>query len=415
MSVPSLSIPQSTNALPIPGPQQQRIVSLDAVRGFALLGILLMNIQGFSGPLLLSAAGTDPQQVGINWWIDTLVYIVVQGSFYPLFALLFGIGFALMEQRLAERGQKVTAIHLRRMGILMLIGVLHGLLIWSGDILFTYGLLGLLLPVFCLIPKRWLWWIGGLGIAYAVGSVWLMAALIAAMGMSPDAAVAIQEMVEPIQKMVADQQLVYAQGSYLQAVGQRLGDLLMLVMSLFTIGPLVFGLFVCGAALVKNGLLANPEQYARFWALLRWVAWPLGLLLSLLAWSISSWNTPWDMSFASLFAQGLKMLAGCLIGLGWLAWGLRLYRAFGFLAAAGRMALTTYLTQSLVCTLVFYGYGLGLFGSFSRVQELGLVLALFAAQVVLAQLWLRCFTQGPVEWLWRAGTYGRFPPLRRQG
>lgn len=405
---PPLSVP-----LPV-GPQTERLPALDAVRGFALLGILLMNIEAFNGPLWLSGAGVEPGQSGWDRWLDTFIYVVVQGSFFPLFSLLFGIGFALMGQRLRARGQPFVAIHLRRMGCLALIGLLHGLLVWSGDILLTYALLGLLLPAFDALPRRWLGWAGVVAIACALLMLVGLGALMGLLAAVPDSGLLVQVQAE-VQAQVQAQVQAYGQGSYLQAVQQRGSDMLAALQNLPVLGGQLLGLFLIGAGLVGSGALAEPAGHARLWAALRWGAWPAGLVLSLWAWQFSPYNPPWEMAFSHILAQAVKLLAGSLIGLGWLAWGLRWQRLLRPLAPVGRMALSNYLAQSLVCTALFYGYGLGLFGQVPRSSQVLLVLVVFLVQVVVSQLWLRRFTQGPAEWLWRAVTYGRLPPLRRNG
>lgn len=399
---------------PLPaGPQTDRLPGLDAVRGFALLGILLMNIEGFNGPLWLSGAGIEPQQTGWDRWIDTFIYVVVQGSFFPLFSLLFGIGFALMGQRLRARGAGFTRIHLRRMACLLVIGLLHGVLVWSGDILLMYALLGLLLPAFDVLPRRWLGWAGALGIGCAAMALLLMGLLMSLIAANPDSEV-LRSVHEQVQAQVQAQAQAYGQGSYWQAVQQRAADVAASLQNLLVIGGQLLGLFLIGAGLVGTGALADPAGHARTWAWLRWAAWPAGLLLNLWAWHSSPYNPPWELGMTHIHAQLLKLLGGSLMGLGWLAWGLRWQHRLRWLQPAGQMALSTYLGQSLVCTLVFYGYGLGWFGQLGRSGQLLFVLALFAVQVLLARCWLRCFTQGPVEWLWRAATYGRVSALRRR-
>lgn len=407
MSLPP-SLPSAAPVAPA-----DRVAGLDGVRGFALLGILLMNIEAFNGPLWLSGAGVDPRWEGMDRWLDTLIYVVVQGSFFPLFSLLFGIGFALMGQRLNARGVAFTPFHLRRMALLAAIGLVHGVLVWSGDVLLNYALLGALLPAFDRLPQRWLGWMGSIGVACSSGLVLLMAALFGLMALSPEAATGMGPAVEAVRADVAAQVQAYGQGSYLQAVMQRCSDMLGNLQGLFISGGQILGLFLIGAALVNSGALQQRSVHARLWALLRWLAWPVGLLLSLLTLGISPFNPPWQLEPASMLVQAIKVLAGSLIGLGWLAWGLQLQGLLAPLAAAGRMSLTTYLGQSLVCTWVFYGYGLGWFGQLSRSQEVLFAVCLYAGQVVFARLWLRRFQQGPVEWLWRMGTYGKVVPLRR--
>ena len=406
-----MPVPPLPSAVPVAA--AERVSGLDAVRGFALLGILLMNIEAFNGPLWLSGAGVDPRWDGMDRWLDTFIYVVVQGSFFPLFSLLFGIGFALMGQRLTARGVSFTPIHLRRMVVLAVIGLLHAVLVWSGDVLLMYALLGCLLPALDRLSPRWLAASGVLGIAASAGVILLMAGLFALMALSPEAAAGLAPAMEEVKADVAAQIQMYGDGTYLQAVLRRIQDLAASVQALVVTGGQVLGLFLIGAALVRSGALADRTGHARLWAALRWLAWPLGLALSVLGWQVSAFNPPWELNGTAMLAQAIKTVAGSLMGLGWLAWGLHAQRLLAVLAPAGRMSLTTYLGQSLVCTGVFYGYGLGWFGQLSRTEEVVFVLCLYAAQVLFAHLWLKAFLQGPVEWLWRMGTYGKVVALRR--
>jgi uncharacterized protein len=137
----------NTNTL-APITSADRIQALDAIRGFALLGILLMNIEGLVGPLMASMSGVDPALTGADRWADTAIYLLVQGKFFPLFSMLFGMGFAIMLMRAQAAGRPFVAVYLRRVLALLVFGLLHALLVWPGDILVTYALMGLLLLLF---------------------------------------------------------------------------------------------------------------------------------------------------------------------------------------------------------------------------------------------------------------------------
>lgn len=391
-----------------PTPSNERIATLDILRGLALLGILLMNLEAFSGPLDLSFTGIDVHWQGMDRWADAFVYIFVQGKFFTLFSLLFGAGFAVMAQRAEVAGRDFTRFYLRRSLGLLIIGLLHAVLVWSGDILLTYALLSFVLLAFREAPRSWL---PVLGIAAYLGAVALMMLLGAVMSLLPDDATAAQT--ASMQAASEAQRQAYAHGSYGQAVIQRLRDLGMALGALLLVGPQVLGMFLIGAWFARSGAVAQPQDYPRLYACLRWVALPVGLGVML----YSVWLLPYvapgrfDLRTGAIYA--LNAVAGLLMCTGYLAWGVRWSGLLHWLAPAGRMALSNYLAQSLVCTFVFYGYGLGWFEQMGRAWQLLFAVALFAAQVVFSRWWLQRFRFGPAEWLWRGFTYLQLPPLRR--
>lgn len=381
---------------------------MDVLRGFALFGILLMNMEAFSGPMDMSFTGIDPHWQGWDYWADAFVYVFVQGKFFTLFSLLFGAGFAVMAQRAAVAGRDFTRFYLRRSLGLLVIGVLHGLLLWSGDILVAYALLSFVLLAFREAPRSWL---PALGTMAYLGAAVLMLMLGALMQLVPADAASAQAAAAA--KAIEAQRQAYGHGSYLQAVAQRLLDVFASLGALLVVGPQVLGMFLIGAWFARSGAIAEPGRYPRLWAGLRWLLLPIGLAVMLLSTWVLPYNAPGQFNMRSAGAYALTAVAGLMMCLGYLAWGVRWSRHLQWLAPAGRMALSNYLGQSLVCTLVFYGYGLGWFEQVGRASQLLFAVVLFAMQVLLSQLWLRRFQYGPVEWLWRAFTYLQLPPLRR--
>lgn len=389
-----------------------RITVMDILRGAALFGILLMNIEAFTGPLDLSFTGVDPHWHGIDYLADALVYVLVQGKFFLLFSLLFGAGFAVMAQRAQGAGRDFTPIYLRRSVALLLIGACHALLVWSGDILLVYALLSFLL----LGTRRWpvsmLPAMGALVYAFAVGLSLLFALLVwaAARGGSPlDSAGSMRA----AQEVIEAQRLAYGQGSWAQANVQRLADLRHMVGGILITGPEIFGMFLIGAWFARSGALADPARFASLYARLRWIAMPVGVVLMLASAAWHPYLAPGEFTVRTGLSYAMAAVASLLMALGYLGWIVQARHALGWLAAPGRMALTHYLLQSLLCTWLFFGYGLGFFEQLPRAWQLVFSVALFALQVGISHLWLARFRYGPMEWLWRAMTYLRWPPLRR--
>lgn len=390
----------------------ERIAVMDILRGAALFGILLMNIEAFTGPLDLSFTGADPHWQGIDYAADALVYVLVQGKFFLLFSLLFGAGFAVMVQRAADAGRHFTPIYLRRSLALLLIGACHALLVWSGDILVFYALLSFLL----LGCRRWpvpiLPVAGVLFYAFAVGLSLLFALLVWAAARSGTGLESAGSM-RAAQDIIEAQRLAYGQGSWAQANLQRLSDLRHMVGGILITGPEIFGMFLIGAWFARSGAFADPSRFRELYARLRWIAMPLGLLLMLASAAWHPYLAPGQFTVQTGVSYAMAAVASLLMALGYLAWIVHARGALGWLVAPGRMALTHYLLQSLVCTWIFFGYGLGYFEQLPRAWQLPFAAALFALQVGVSRLWLARFRQGPMEWLWRALTYLRLPPMRR--
>lgn len=403
----------------------ERIQALDAIRGFALLGILLMNIEGMVGPLMASMNGVDPALTGADRWMDTAVYLLVQGKFFPLFSMLFGMGFAIMLARAQAAGRPFVAVYLRRVLALLAIGLVHVMFIWSGDILVTYALMALLLlACFRGTPQSRLpkWGIAlmmvPMVLTLALGL--LGSAMQAVPGEAGDGfRQAMAQQGAQMAAVVEAQREAYSSGSFADATAQRLTDFLGMIGFMVIYGAFILGLFLVGAWFARSGAIAEPARFERLFARLRWGGLALGLAMVL----FSYWLVP-AMDFSRLdivssSAQVLQMLGGAIMAVSYLAWVVKALQTpaaaglFTWMAPAGRMALTNYLMQSLVITFIFYGYGLGYYEQLPRAWQPLFVLAFFVLQVLLSRWWLARFRFGPMEWLWRAATYLKLPPLRR--
>ncbi len=397
----------------------ERIETMDVLRGFALLGILLMNIEAFAGPMMEALTGLNPALTGADRVADAAIYLLVQGKFYTLFSLLFGMGFAVMSQRAEARGQDFAVVYLRRSGVLLLIGVIHAVLIWSGDILITYALLSFFLLAFRHLPPKWLPWLAIAAYLVPSGLMLALGALGSAMQLDPGAAqnwnAEMARMASQMAALNEAQQQAYGAGTYLQAVAQRAADTGFMLTNLPMMGPMVFAMFLFGAWFVKSGAIAEPERFPRLFACLRWVALPLGLACMLLSFRAHPTLQFDVIHLGTAMAFVGSSIGSLLIAMGYMAWIVRISRAgraLHWLAPAGRMALTNYLMQSIVCTLFFYGYGLGWFEQVPRAWQVVFAIALFLLQVAWSHLWLSRFRFGPAEWVWRSLTYLRPQPMR---
>ena len=403
----------------------ERVEVMDVLRGVALLGILLMNIEAFVGPLMESVTGVNTRFTGADRWMDAAIYVLVQGKFIAMFSLLFGMGFAVMLERANATGASGTWLYARRLLALLGIGLVHALLIWSGDILLTYALLGFVL-LLCFrrtrvsrLPK----W----GIALYLLPLlltWAMAGFAALSQLDPQAAAEFQKgmaaQAQQMNALIDGERLAFGTGSYMQAVAQRATDTGAMLGFLVFFAPTLLGVFLFGAWFMRSGTIRDSAAHLPLFRRLRNIGFGIGLPLML--WS--AWTHPTmsfsEMSLGSAAAQAAAQVANLLMMLGYVSaivlamqlptWAGRLR----WLAPAGRMALTNYLMQSVVCTLVFYGYGLGYFERLPRAWQPVFVLALFALQVMFSRWWLARYRFGPMEWLWRWMTYAKRPVMRRE-
>jgi uncharacterized protein len=388
---------------PITGPE--RIDMLDALRGFALFGILLMNLEAFTGPILLAMTGIDGRLEGADRWSDAFIYIFVQGKFWTLFSTLFGIGFAVMFERLQARGGDFQAIYRRRLRALLAFGLMHALLIWEGDILLTYALAGF---AFLYIFRK-------SGPPNVPSIVLLYAAPLLLIGLSGFFVPVSDTGSRDLLAQISAETAVMAHGSYAEVLRWRLKELPGTLAFNVIFLPMVIAMFALGARLYRTGKVTPPAAFsagALGKALLSWFA---GLAVILLSVGVAPEVNPLGGGplFAKVFV--LNAIGSLLMCLGYFfafrsLWPLpRMQRLSGKLAPLGRMALSNYLGHSIICTLVFYGYGLGYYLQLPRAWHIPFAVALIALQTVFSTWWLERFSMGPAEYLWRWLTYGKRP------
>ncbi|MEX2549020.1 MAG: DUF418 domain-containing protein [Nitriliruptoraceae bacterium] len=396
-----------------PTAEVEREPVLDVLRGFALLGILVINIAVMRGADVHRLfAGQELQPTdGIDRTVGALASWLFAGKFIASFALLFGVGAGLLAERALARGRAPRALLASRYAWLMVFGLAHMVLLFPGDILFVYGITGLILLAFVRVgPATALRW--GVGLVVAVAALVAMAAATAPAG---GGAVVGWPATRGDQAIEA-----FRDGSYLDILGANAWQALVLQLGQLGAVPWLLGLFLIGFATARAGiatdLAAHRPLLRRLAVLGLGLGLPLGAVLApldplplVLGTAGTSLGGIWPILIAVAQQLGAPLLAvGYLAGLGLvsLRWG-----PLRPLAAVGRMALTGYLLQSLLALVVF--------GGFDRYDRMGpggsmvIVLGVWSVLLVVCPLWLRWFRFGPAEWLWRTLTYGSVQPLRR--
>jgi uncharacterized protein len=369
----------------------ERHLSIDAVRGFAVLGILLMNIVGMGLP---SFAYIDPTyaggSTGADLWTWAVNNVLTDGKMRALFTMLFGASTVLIADRAeAGSGLSAAATHYRRMLWLLLIGVAHGVFFWFGDILVPYAIAGMIVFPFRKLSVR---------TQYAIGTA-ILILLLTKNVMSAD-------VLAPPPGAKASE-IAQFRGGFLDATQARLNMLMLfyLIIHPFDTIPEAIGQMFIGMALFRTGFFTlgwSSRAYASTVALGYLVAVPF---TAWLAWRIAAANfeprvlyglEAWQQASRPFIALAHAAALLLVIRAGWLS------VLTSRLAAAGRMAFSNYLMTSIITSLAFCGYGLGLYGHLSRFEQLGVVVAVWAAILLWSRPWLERFHYGPFEWVWRS-------------
>jgi uncharacterized protein len=528
-----------TPAALTPVASNERIQSLDVVRGFALIGILMMNVEFFNRATATLGSGMQTGLSGANLWVSYFVQYFVTGKFWTIFSLLFGMGFAVMLTRAERAGRSFLVPYIRRIAALAVFGALHHIFLFSGDILVSYAVAATALLIVLYGRVKWIllaialsigggfipgmdwlfgqagglaffglvaWWLRGeqrmsrLGRPLAIAFVFMLVGVIAmlagaacwavpeapkearfmlpAMGVAlftlgfltnrhhadkaarswrlgvgiycfsffmmtaagasmyffpekPAAVVtkvqakkqkeqaaerakSLKEREERIRKETA----VLSKGSYADVVAFRAERFPEHAAGEVGFATILIGMFLIGTWFVRSGIMDRAQAHLPLFRKLAMVGLPLGIGLGLLGSTIAMHRVPGSQGADGFqFAMGLQMLGNLPASIGYVSLViLMLYSASPLnkvrvLAPFGRMALTNYLTQSLVASTFFFGYGFGNWGV-SRVDQMLFVAVLAAVQIVFSHLWLSRFRYGPMEWLWRAVTYWHIPPMR---
>jgi uncharacterized protein len=438
--------PLTARAAPVPEAQRVRLV--DALRGVALLGILLMNIPGFSMPNYFSESfRSDPTNV--NFWVSGVIGVVFEGKMRALFGMVFGAGVLLFVAKKEQTGKSVTGLFYRRMLWLVLFGLVHAhLILWFGDILYLYGICGMLVYLFRNVNPRYLvlgvplvavldfttstlfyQHIRANRIAYveastaAAGGKALTPAQTEALAAWREIETTIipnrEDVKENTRKMKSDYATV---ASHVRPLAFKLETIYLPIILWDSLALMLLGL-----ALYRWGFLSGGWSNRSYWKVVV-IGYGLGLPLVLYSHYHSYLHSPnIEAVLRRMEAVPVEWVGliypfqRILLVMAHVSALILLYKSrfaqglFRRLEAVGQMAFTNYIIHSVICTLFFFGYGLNYYAELDYYQLYFVVLAIWALQLVVSPLWLRFFLYGPLEWVWRSLTYWCRQPFRRAG
>lgn len=445
------------NATLAPVSTVARVGSVDVLRGVAVLGILAMNIISFGLPMsayvnpasegLAEFAGKYEGLNRLSWWVSLLLF---DQKMMALFSMLFGAGLVLMDGRNATRSAPETppgrkkagfaGIYYRRLLWLFAIGMVHAYLIWFGDILVAYALCGLLLYPLRKVRPAVLIPVGAAVLMFALvissafgGVLSMMSAKIPPIEAKLEAGEPItpseQAMLDGFREQMGEAdptpeqaraEVEKMRGSVGEVLSANAGHAVFMQTLLFVTWAFwrALGLMLIGMGLMKLGVFAG-ERSTRFYATLAGVGYGVGLPL-VAAGGFFLERSGFDLATMYLYAGHFNYTGSVLVALGHLAVVMLVVRAgvlrpvTARLAAVGRIPLTNYLTQSLLCTTLFFGWGLGMFGRFERAELWLVVAGVWTLQLLWSPWWVARFRFGPAEWLWRTVAYWKLQPWRHE-
>lgn len=411
-----------TIALPVS--EKERIILLDVLRGLAIFGILMVNMQIFFRPMLHMLIGYQGDETILNLLSTILIKFFFEGKFYVLFSLLFGYGFFIFMKKTPVEGHSILPVYLRRVFFLLIFGILHVVLLWPGDILVFYALFGFLLPLFRKVSDRGLlkWAIWLVVIPTALSALAVLAITLAMK--VPEAAVQVEASLREggglMQGMAKKATLAYSTGTFAEVTRIRLLEYKMILPGILFFYPVVLAMFLLGNLAARKNLIGNYKEHLPFFRKSLRLGASIGIPFSALFVVSYFYAKPQQMDVFQALSTLSIAVGGFFLSLFYISAVVLLFSQekittlSKMLSPVGRMALTNYLLHSIICTTLFYSYGFGMFGKVNTFQGILLAILIFALQIPLSHWWLKNFQYGPFEWLWRSLTYMKVQPIRKQ-
>ena len=383
-----------------------RIHSIDLLRGFAILGILIMNITNFSqvniaymNPTI--GAGLE----GYNQYFHAFNYIFADTRFMSIFSILFGAGVVLFTRNAEIKGKRAGVLHFKRMFWLLLFGFVHAYFIWSGDILVAYAICGCF--IFFLRKKsiRTL-----LVMSTLLFIIPLTFNLMTYYGMTSDELESTFAFFHPNPEQIATE-IKTMQGSFNEQMTIRLKNAIEFQTFVFVIETFwrTTAMMLLGMILFRKGIL-SADKSIKYYKKMVLVGFVPGLILSIIGLN-QAYDFEWSGAYVMNIGANYKLISGFFMAIGYIGLVMWFFKKGIFknlqrrLQATGRMAFTNYIGMSLICTLIFNGHGLGFFGTFDRLQQFLVVISVWVLILILSPLVLKKYKFGPLEWMWRKLTY----------
>ena len=398
----------------------RRLVTIDILRGFALFGVLLVNMGLFKSTLFYWDKAPGDYAESLNIFFAWSVELLAEGKFYPIFSFLFGLGFYLFAARAKAKGLEAIPLYRRRIFGLLIMGFIHLFFIWSGDILHIYAITGFILLKLSHISDKN---IKKLIIVLFCLSLVLQGGIKFSESMVLEGEVETEMGLDPQEERLALKESAlstYQQGNFVEILRFRLfNEVPYVLLNLFFSLPDILFLFLLGLYVGRKKILAEIPHHAGLLKKTLKRCFTVGvsgmIVYYFLRASFLEVTPLWQSSIETMvfYAASISIAVAYIALISLLTQKDLFSKLLHPLSYVGRMALTNYLTQSIICVSLFYGYGAGWFGQVSVVQGVLLTVAIYAVQIFWSWAWLTYYQFGPFEWLWRCFTYQKIFPIKK--
>ena len=404
-----------------PTTQSERVALLDILRGFAVFGILMVNLPLMLNGIFAEVFSVVNDDISISQMICCIfVQFFFAGKFYIIFSLLFGYGFWLFMNKKTDTERGILPIFRRRLLFLLIFGIGHIAFFWAGDILLFYALFGFILILFRKSSNKKIFVWSMVFLSIPIVSIFLVTLAFTMLAHLPEAQLVITEVISAHREEIKNIMEIYSMGNYVEVMNARIEEY-KLIFNASILSPVPLAMFLIGVLIAKKGYISNwvenlPKIQKFFW-------WTLGvgifinIICTILLFSVKS---PTGLTWKDMLLVITTLFGGITFAFCYGSGIILLFSKqqknyfFDLLSSVGRMALTNYLCQSIIVAFLAYSFGLGLFGKIAMWQCILLVITIFVSQAYISRWWLKKFYFGPFEWLWRSLTYLKIQPFQRK-